>query len=104
MDVKYYCEGLTPFKPVRHGGNDMAKMFHSKMTRVIGAAAAAASIAAVFVAVAPSIMPAALAQNPPGSTVPPIGGPIADFIANLLAFIRGILDLIFPIFPWNDLR
>lgn len=74
----------------------MMKVFHSKAARVIGAAAAAASVAAVLIAVAPSHMPQALAQGP-GTTVPPIGDGLQALIDALIAFIQRFLALLpFP--------
>ncbi|MGD9891732.1 MAG: hypothetical protein AB7R89_25275 [Dehalococcoidia bacterium] len=67
----------------------MAKLFTSSWTRVLGAAAVAASAAAVVIAVAPSVMPEALAQTGPGSTVPDLGG-LQDLFARIIAFLEAL--------------
>ena len=79
----------------------MVKVFHSRWVRVVGVATTAALVAAVAILIGPSIVPTALAQDGPGSTVPP-GSGIVDFIFNIFMFIQGLLsgifEFIFPIF------
>lgn len=66
----------------------MSELFASTRARTLGAAVAAASVAAIIIAVAPGTTPEALSQTPPGSTVPPIGEGLNQLLAAIFEFIR----------------